>query len=162
MAFGLGLLMAAGMLVGTPFVARAPDDFLLGLPPAAAWVVMPLTATAMTVEFVGEWRKARRSRTPGALLPRSSVTVLGFSGPSSTEVVVVPGEVVVPSDPATGSYDTVLAAPLSLWKLRDLVPGDVLVCDGSLEAGASVHLSNGTSGAWTAPLRAVRDDVLRG
>lgn len=103
-------------------------------------------------------RTLRRFPDPAGL-PRSRVTVLGFTGQAQAEVVFVPGmfpvaELLVPVPPGVSErtdLPTAFVTPLG-WHLGELIPGDVLVCDGELVEGAVVALATDDRTDWTSAL----------
>lgn len=158
---GLGLLVACafalGLLVAMPFVAGGtfgPDVLPADLPNGAAWALCPLLAVGIAViswmESRSWWRALGRDVEE---LSRGAVTVVGFGTSPPFEIFLLDGAVELPPDLSDADLVGVHAA--SVGRFGDVRSGDVLVRTGPLSPGLTVHLSDGTHGRWTGPLRVV-------
>lgn len=141
-----------------------------GLPAAGRprwwlYLVVPAGLIGLAAELRRIVRMLRQFPDPAGL-PRSRVTVLGFTGQGQLEVVVVPGVVPVaellspvpaPGDPRRGDPERKEPPPafaaLLGWRLGELIPGDVLVCDGELIEGGVVAFATDDRTDWTSGLR---------
>jgi hypothetical protein len=115
-----------------------------------SWFLLPVWAGFTAVEMPRLRRTLRAFPDPVGL-PRTHVTVLGFTRQGSwvTLVAGTHGLAGLLATPPDAARPAALEAELGWW-LGELVPGDVLVCDGRFEAGAVVALATDERTDWTA------------
>lgn len=158
----IGLLLGLGVAAYLGWLA---SGHVGGSPNQPTWLMLglgQLFLVGLGAELRRLWRNWRRlGATAASGLARGHVTVLGFTGQYGADVVFVAGHQQiaallspVPGEEETADLPTALASVLG-WRLGELIPGDVLVCDGDPAEGRVVALATDERTDWTMALRVV-------